>query len=185
MDNQLRKSLRKLIKEGKTKREVYREFRSNVDDELLRKTLASIPSLQGNGIMLAMHRVVCFIWIVIFLFELVVQFDQFYEFDLMGLISFAITSYLLFHILKFHGDHYLPSIIWMVWGGISIGRDMFSLKADDVDIEIMVPFFQGILIVNIAVVLMMITIRKHVFGYYYWFKPYLDQHDRVIFDYEN
>ena len=70
-----------------SKNDVYEKYSQTMDDNILRRVLASIPSPDTNRKYRVLHKFICWIWILVFAIELLGLFDLLVKFDVKLLIS--------------------------------------------------------------------------------------------------
>ncbi len=184
MKKNLKREILENLKNGKSKTEIYEELSPTADDKELRRILASRPSPNTNKRLRIIHKLVCWIWIFIFLVEILGLFDLFVNFDIKVLASFVITAYLLVQLWKFNGDVLLPSIIWLALGIFNNVRELTNIPKDDVDYDAIVIFSWSYTLVVIVVIGLTYLVRKKVFSYYDWFKPAIDDLNQIVFQEE-
>lgn len=175
---------RENLKKGKSKTEIYEEFSPTSVDKELRRILASRPSQNTGKSQRIIHKVICWIWILIFIAELLGLFDLFVNFDIKVLASFAITTYLLIQLWKFNGDVFLPSIIWLIWGMFNNLQELINLPKDDIDYDAIIIISWSYMLIMIVAIGLTYLVRKNVFSYYNWFKPAIDNKNQIVFQEE-
>jgi len=173
--------IRKSLKSGKSKNEVYEEYSQSMDDDHLRRVLASIPSPDTKKTFILIHSIICWIWVLFFITELLGSFGIFINFDLKVLITLVATTYLLIEVWKFNGDAYLPGIIWMIFGVFNTFKDMGTVEKDDVDYDALIMLSWIYIALFLTNICLMLIVRKNVFGYYNWFKPSFDEEKKMKF----
>jgi hypothetical protein len=183
--NSIKSEIIKGLKNGKSKDELYEEYSQTMDDNLLRRALASTPSTELKEKFRTLNKTVCWILILFFALELLGSLESFDNFDLKGLFSLAISAYLIIQLWKFNGDVYLPTIFWLIWGMLNSVKELSRLPKDEPDYQFLLVFSWCYGLILFVVIVMIWVIRKNVFAYYNWFKPALDDSNRIVFQKES
>jgi hypothetical protein len=180
----LKSEIHRGLKNGKSKSELYEEYSHTMDDNLLRRILASRPSHEVKNKFRLLHKTICWIWISIFALELLGSFEPLLNFDIKVLISLAISAYLLIQLWKFNGEIYLPAIFWLILGIFNGVKEQIHLPKDDLDYAAMMIFSWSYILLLLTTISLMLIVRKNVFGYYNLFKPAYDQNNKIVFQKE-
>lgn len=183
-EKELKKEILMHLKTGKTKNEIYEKYCLKSDDQMLRKILASRPSpniKNGNKII---HKIICSIWILIFIMELLGLIDLVNGLDIRVIFSLAVTTYILIQLLRFNGNAFLPSMVWLIYGIINSVKEINTLSMHDIDYDAIVIATCIYILVALITIGLTSIVRKNVFGHYQWFKPKLDNTNKIIFQNE-
>ena len=170
------------LKKKRSKDEVYQELRVDWDDDTLRKILASRPSPSLSISQKIMHKFVCFVWVLLFLFDLIGLTDLYIQFDIKLLISFGVTTYLLVQIWRFHGDVFLPSVFWLCIGIYSNIIELAHFSPADPDYDGVVAVTLVLLFLMALTALLTYLLYRKVFGHFHWFRPKRNGWNQIIFE---
>lgn len=184
IENLLRDKIVEQLKQGKSKLEIYNELEAYSQNKNLRRILASIPTKLERKNNRILHKLISFLWIILFITELMTLFDFYIQFDIKALISFAITTYLMTQIFRFNGDILLPSTIWLGWAILNFIMELLELPKSDPDFEIVLIVGWVYMVIFAIAITLTLILRNRVFGYYKWFRPKTTSNGQPMFQKE-
>ncbi|EPR73620.1 hypothetical protein ADIWIN_1257 [Winogradskyella psychrotolerans RS-3] len=169
------------ISQGDSKTVIYNNYKDRMDDENLRRFLATRPSYILWKKFKKSHLLLSIIWAFYLLFELIVIFDLLIQFNIVTFISLLLSIYITINIWKFDGRFFLLGILWFVVTIFRSFNELGSVLIND-DYKFVLVFiliYTSILTLGIY---LMYAIRKHVFYYIKWFKPILNEEGEVQYE---
>lgn len=178
----IKDEITKKLNEGVTKSKVYDLFKDEVEEQALRKILAAKPSFEHRQKFKRMHIALSIIWGLFLLLELVSIVDLTIAFDIGFIISLSISIYITIHIWNFDGRFFLPGIVWFVF---TLANSLKMLDSNDIADEYYGFFLIITGVYSLMILLgiyLMYQIRKHVFGYFKWFQPIVNQDEKIQFE---
>lgn len=181
-EKQLKTEITRRIRQGSAKSDLYKEFKEAIDDNVLRKILASRPSFELGKKFKPIHMIVCVIWVLFLALELLGSLDLISNFEIKYIISLAVSIFLTIQICNFNGHFLLPGIIWLIWSIISSFLDLYYYYEFDPDFVLIGNITIGYVIILVLAIYLMQYIRKNVFSYYKWFKPDVNHKDELLFE---
>ena len=168
-EKELKKIIAQKLTQGNTKTEIYHELKDANQDDSIRKILAARPPINLSPKIKLLQKTLVMVWIIFWLIEFIGAIDSVINFDIKYLISFAISTYVTVQIWKFHGDFYLPAIFWFVWTIFNTLKQLSGSNELYFIDNFMIVISVLYLILIISGIILMLIIRKNVFGYYNWF----------------
>jgi len=180
LSKQTRKEIKVGLKSGQSKQDMFASFRTDENENHLRRFLAKFPDKQPSTIYKVLNVIVYVIWAIFALAEFAGLFDNL---SIKTIVSFLITLFITIELIKLNGNVYLPGIIYFLWALIELYVELLRMiRTGEIDEEGSVAAaFIGFSLVVITIILMVI-IRKKVFGYYNWFFPYKDEKGQYVFE---
>tara|TARA_R110001592_G_scaffold101439_1_gene287096 strand:- start:89 stop:643 length:555 start_codon:yes stop_codon:yes gene_type:complete len=181
-EQEIKSEITEKLNQGTAKSILYNQFKDKINDESLRKILASRPSYELKLKFKKAHLILSIIWGLFILLELSGILDLIVSFDIKFFISLILSIYITINIWKFDGRFFLPGIIWFVFTILNLYRELDNMYEYDSDygfVLIITLVYSLILVVGIY---LMYNIRKNVFSYYNWFQPILNQDDEIQFE---
>ena len=181
-EKDVRLEITKKISQGELKSSLYEQFKEEINDEALRKILASRPSYELWKKYKTVHLVLSIIWGFFILFEVFGILNLVISFEIKVLVSIILSLYVTVNIWKFDGRFFLPGIVWFLITIVRAFIELDTLYAYDSDyavILVVVTVYSLILALGIY---LMYEIRKNVFSYMKWFKPILNQEGDIQFE---
>lgn len=181
-EKEIKSEITEKLNEGISKSILYNEFKGEINDESLRKILASRPSYEQKLKFKKSHLILSIIWGFFILLELIGLLDLIVSFDLKFFISLILSIYIAINIWKFDGRFFLPGIIWFVFTIINSFRELNSIYQFDSDYSIILIFAVAYSLILVIGIYLMYNIRKNVFDYYNWFQPILNNDNEIQFE---
>jgi hypothetical protein len=169
------------LNQGTEKEILYNEFKGEVNDELLRKILASRPSYQLKLGFKRKHFILSIIWVFFILIELIIILDLMVSFDFKLFVSLIVSIYITINIWKFDGRFFFPGILWFAFTILNTLRELNSIYQYDSDYKIILIFALVYSIILVVGIYLMYNIRKNIFSYYTWFKLISDPNSEIQF----
>ena len=170
------------LNQGISKSNLYNEFKGKLNDESLRKIIASRPSYEQKLKFKTSHLILSIIWGFFILLELIGIVDLIVSFDFKFFISLIISIYITINIWQFDGRFFLPGIIWFILTIFNSFGELYNINRYDPDYSIiLILAFAYCLILAIGIYLMY-TIKKNIFSYYNWLQPILNRDNEIQFE---
>ncbi|WP_029036681.1 hypothetical protein [Salinimicrobium xinjiangense] len=181
-DKHIKSEIHEKLNQGISKADLYDQFKNIIDDQSLKKILASRPSYELRLKFKRTHLILSIIWIFFILIELLGAFDLIVSFDLRFFISLIVSFYIAINIWKFDGRFFLPGIIWFAMTIFGSFRELTSVYQYDPDYDIFLVITAIYSSILLGGIILMYYIRKIVFSHFKWFQPEMDENDEIQFE---
>ncbi len=181
-EKEIKTEVTKKLNQGASKSVVYNEYKGEINDESLRKILASRPSKELKLTFKKTHLVLSIIWGFFILLELIGVLDLIANFDLAFFFSLVISIYITINIWNFDGRFFLPGIVWFGFTIINSLRELSSIIQYEPDNDLILLFALTYSLILVLGIYLMYTIRKNVFNYYNWFQPIINSDKEILFE---
>ncbi len=180
-NKQLNSHIKKRIRSGTSKSELYAELSEVAEDEVLRKALALQPSYELRTYFKKYYWLVSVIIGIFVLVELLGLYGFFLDYRIERLIPISVSVYLAVKIWNFSGPFFLSGVIWLSFSFFQGYYHLYSLTHDpDFGILKIITVIYSIVI--LFGIIFMWMIYRNVFGYYHWFQPKVDDENRSMFE---
>lgn len=181
-EQKIKSEIAKKLNQGVSKSTLYNQFKDEINDESLRKILASRPSYDLKLKFKTSHLILSIIWAFFILVELLGLVDLTVSFDIKLLLSLGISLYITINIWKFDARFLLPGIIWFVFTIFNAFSELNSFYQYDSDYDMILMISMAYSLILAVGIYLMYTIRKNVFSYYNWFQPVLNPENEMQYE---
>jgi hypothetical protein len=146
-EQEIKSEIIEKLNQGTSKSILYNEFKDKINDESLRKILASRPSYELK--FKKAHLIISIIWGFFILLELIGTLDLIVSFSIKYFISLILSIYITINIWKFDGRFFLPGIIWFVFTIFNSYSELNSIYEHDSDYDIIliISFIYSLILV--------------------------------------
>ncbi|WP_420582794.1 hypothetical protein [Reichenbachiella sp.] len=172
----IRTQVKKLLVDGLTKDEVFNELNSQIDEEKLRKSLASLPTLHQRIRNRVLHSLLVFLLSLNVLFNLVEQLGN----NFTTLYDLIINLFILIAVIQYRSWIFLGGAIWFLsMFGLTSYQFNDVLSGGLTQLELITFLTLGTTILLIFI--LMLTIKYRVFPYTTFILYKRNELDKVIY----
>ncbi|WP_462248964.1 hypothetical protein [Ekhidna sp.] len=172
----IRTQVKKLLGDGLTKDEVFNELIGQIDEEKLRKTLATLPTREQRKSNRILHGSLVFLLSLNILFNLVEQLGN----NFTTLYDLLVNLFILIAVIQYRNWVFLGGAIWFLsMFGLTSYQINDVLNGGLTQLELIAFLTLGITI--LLIIILMLTIKSRVFPYTTFFLFKRNEFQKVIY----
>ena len=172
----IRTQVKKLLGDGLTKDEVFNELIGQIDEEKLRKTLATLPTREQRKSNRIFHGSLVFLLSLNVLFNLVEQLGN----NFTTLYDLLVNLFILIAVIQYRSWIFLGGTIWFLsMFGLTSFQINDVLNGGLTQLELIAFLTIGITV--LLTIILMLTIKSRVFPYTTFFLFKRNEFQKVIY----
>ena len=177
---ELKKDIKKKIKDGICKKDIYDLLKTDQNENILREELAKIVEkriLKKYKILILILRIILIVYLILIFLSIIFELLEGTKINMINYWNVLISFLLMINVIRLDVVSFYPCIVWII---INSAYEILSnINSNDDDNYIYISIYFLIIVILISLIF---KIRTSLFKHYNFVKPKFDDNNKILFE---